>query len=147
MSVQAAGVPTPSVAPSDRDRSLWQHPDFRKFWFGETVSLLGSQVTNLALPLTAISAFHASDAEVGVLRFLQLVPYIGLALVFGAWADRVRRRHVMIATNLVRMVLIGLVPVLAAVHSGPCSCSTERGSCTCRRPRSGRSSPRPRWAA
>jgi MFS family permease len=99
------------------ERSLWHHPDFLRFWFGETVSLLGTQVSNLALPLTAISTFHASDAEVGVLRFLQLVPYIGLALVFGAWADRVRRRHVMIATNLVRMVLVGLVPVLAAVHA------------------------------
>jgi MFS family permease len=51
-----------------------------------------------------------------VLRFLQLAPFIGLAMVFGAWADRVRRRRVMIGTNLVRMVLIGLVPVLSALH-------------------------------
>ncbi|MEY9927339.1 MFS family permease [Catenulispora sp. GP43] len=107
----------PDSGPVSADRSLWHHPDFLKFWFGETVSLLGTQVSNLALPLTAISTFHASDADVGVLRFLQLAPYIGLALVFGAWADRVRRRHVMIATNLVRMVLVGLVPVLAAAHA------------------------------
>jgi MFS family permease len=112
-SVSAPAGPEPAA----REESLWHHPDFLKFWFGETVSLLGTQVSTLALPLTAISTFHASDSEVGVLRFLQLVPYIGLAMVFGAWADRVRRRHVMIWTNLVRMVLIGLVPVLAALHA------------------------------
>jgi MFS family permease len=83
-----------------------------KFWFGETLSLLGTQVTNLALPLTAIYAFHATDEQVGLLRFLQLVPYIGFALVFGVWVDRVRRSRVMLWTNLVRLVLIGLIPVL-----------------------------------
>lgn len=106
----------PPTAEPTATPSLWQHRDFLRFWFGETVSLLGTHVTNLALPLTAITTFHASDTEVGVLRFLQLAPYIGLAMVFGAWADRVRRRHVMIGTNLVRMVLIGLVPALSALH-------------------------------
>lgn len=111
------GQLTASMPVATSQESLWRHPDFLKFWFGETVSLLGTQVSALALPLTAISTFHASNSEVGLLRFLQLVPYIGLALVFGAWADRARRHHVMIATNLARMVLIGLVPVLAAVHT------------------------------
>lgn len=98
-------------APADV-ATLWQNRDFVKFWTGETLSLLGTQVTNLALPLTAIYAFHASDQEVGVLRFVQLAPYIGLALLFGVWVDRHRRRWVMLWTNAVRMVLIAAVPVL-----------------------------------
>ncbi|MER6448635.1 MFS transporter [Streptomyces venezuelae] len=93
-------------------QSLWHNRDFLKFWVGETVSLLGTQVTNLALPLTAIYAFDASDEQVGFLRFLQLVPYIGFALLFGVWVDRVRRRNVMLATNLFRAALIALIPVL-----------------------------------
>ena len=92
--------------------SLWRNTDFVKFWTGETVSLFGTQVTYLALPLTAIYMFHASATEVGVLRFVQLAPYIGLAMLFGVWVDRHRRRPVMLWTNVVRMVLIGLVPVL-----------------------------------
>lgn len=99
-------------ATAEVPESLWHHRDFMKFWFGETLSLLGTQVTNLALPLTAIYAFHATDEQVGLLRFLQLVPYIGFALVFGVWVDRVRRSRVMLWTNLVRLVLIGLIPVL-----------------------------------
>ncbi len=79
-----AGQPTGPASP----QSLWHNRDFVKFWLGETVSLYGSQVTNLALPLTAILVFHASDQQVGLLRFLQLAPYLVLALVFGAWVDR-----------------------------------------------------------
>lgn len=102
-------------APADTS-GLWQNSDFVKFWTGETLSLLGTQVTNLALPLTAIYVFNASDQEVGVLRFVQLVPYIGLALLFGVWADRHRRRQIMVWTNGVRMVLIGVIPLLHTLH-------------------------------
>ncbi|MEZ0064107.1 MFS family permease [Streptacidiphilus sp. MAP12-20] len=124
-----AGTPSAASAPSApsavdaasadgaaRAESLWRNGDFLRFWLGETVSLLGTQVTNLALPLTAIRAFGASDAQVGVLRFLQLVPYLGLALLIGVWTDRRRRRPVMLGANAVRLVLIGLVPLLAWAH-------------------------------
>lgn len=93
--------------------TLWHNRDFVTFWFGETVSLFGTQVTTLALPLTAVLMFDASTEQVGILRFVQLVPYFGLALLFGVWVDRVRRRPVMFAANAVRMVLLGLVPLLS----------------------------------
>lgn len=93
-------------------QSLWRNGNFVRFWFGETLSLLGTQITTLALPLTAITAFHASDEEVGVLRFLQLAPYLVLALLFGVWVDRSRRRHVMLWSNFARLILLALVPVL-----------------------------------
>lgn len=112
--VSSTGVEQP-VAGTDY-RTLWHNRDFMRFWVGETLSLLGTQVTNLALPLTAIYAFGATEDQVGVLRFLQLVPYIGLALIFGVWVDRVSRRTVMLGANLVRMVLIGLVPLLYELH-------------------------------
>ncbi|WP_433244581.1 MFS transporter [Streptosporangium sp. CA-135522] len=98
---------------SERPESLWRNSDFLRFWLGETLSLLGTQVTNLALPLTAIYAFHATDEQVGVLRFLQLAPYLGFALIFGVWVDRVRRRPVMLGANLTRMVLLALIPLLS----------------------------------
>ncbi|WP_328943859.1 MFS transporter [Streptomyces sp. NBC_00250] len=104
----ALQAPTAEATPE----SLWRNGDFLRFWLGETLSLLGTQVTNLALPLTAITAFDATDEQVGVLRFLQLVPYLGLALIFGVWVDRARRRRIMLGANLVRMVLLALVPVL-----------------------------------
>lgn len=41
---------------------LWRHPDFRKLWAGQTVSLVGSQVSLLAVPLTAILLVEAAQA-------------------------------------------------------------------------------------
>jgi MFS family permease len=101
-----------TAEPRKKEKSLWHNGDFLKFWVGETVSLLGTQVTILALPLTAIYSLDATDTQVGVLRFVQLAPYLGLALLLGIWVDRVRRRQVMLWTNIARMALIGLIPLL-----------------------------------
>ncbi|MGW7046979.1 MFS transporter [Streptomyces avermitilis] len=103
-----------SAAPRRRGGGLWRNRDFLVFWTGETLSLYGTQVTTLALPLAAVLVFDASAEELGVLRFLQLVPFLGLAMLFGVWVDRVRKRPVMIGANAARMVLIGLVPALSA---------------------------------
>ncbi|MEW1911871.1 MFS transporter [Kitasatospora sp. NPDC085895] len=113
----APGSTAPAEAARVTPPSLWHNRDFVRFWLGETVSLLGTQVTALALPLTAIDAFGATDEQVGLLRFLQLVPYLGLALVIGVRADRARRRPVMLGANLVRLVLLALVPLLYWWHA------------------------------
>ncbi|MBO4164716.1 MFS transporter [Micromonospora antibiotica] len=91
----------------------WQNRDFRLFWIGETVSMVGTQVTALALPLTAILVLDSSTEQVGLLRMAQLLPYLLLSLLFGALADRMPRRPLMVGANAVRLVLIGLVPILA----------------------------------
>jgi MFS family permease len=94
---------------------LYGNGDFIKFWVGETVSLYGTQITVLALPLTAVLVLGAGPEQLGVLRFLQMVPYLLFGVLFGIWVDRMRRRPIMLAANLVRLVLIGMVPILAGV--------------------------------
>lgn len=56
--------------------------------------------------------FNVGPEQLGLLRFAQLVPFLALALLFGVWVDRVRKRPVMLGANLVRMALISLVPIL-----------------------------------
>jgi MFS family permease len=102
----------PEAAP----RSLWHNTDFLKFWSGEGLSLFGTQVTTLALPLTALLVFKASPFQVGLLRFLQYVPYLFLAMLFGVWVDRSRRKRIMLLANSARLVLIALVPLLWHYH-------------------------------
>lgn len=97
-------------------RRLWRHPAFMLFWSGETVSLFGTQITLLALPLTAVLTLHATAAQLGIVRFAEAFPYVLFTLVFGAWVDRRRRRPVLILANAARTVLIGLVPLLAILH-------------------------------
>jgi len=107
--------PTPAAprVEAEPPKSLWRNGDFLSFWVGETVSLYGAQITVLALPLTALYTFKATPEEVGILRFLWLVPYLLFAMLFGALIDRAKRKPVMLGANLARLVLIGLIPVLA----------------------------------
>ncbi|MFJ9517957.1 MFS transporter [Kitasatospora sp. NPDC101801] len=92
--------------------SLWRNRDFLTFWSGETLSLFGTQITVLALPLTAVLTLDAQADELGLLRFLQMIPYLLFGPLFGVWVDRHRRRTAMIGANTLRLALIGLIPLL-----------------------------------
>jgi len=60
-----------------------------------------------------VLVFHAGARELGLLRFLELLPYPAFSLLFGVWVDRSRRRPLMLGANFTRMVLLALVPILA----------------------------------
>jgi len=92
---------------------LWQNPDFLKLWLGETISLFGSQTTMLALPLVATLTLNASPIQMGWLGTLQYIPWLLVGLFAGAWADRLRRRPIMILADLGRAVLLGFIPFAA----------------------------------
>jgi hypothetical protein len=53
---------------------MWRNRDFVRYWVGHTVSQVGSEVTELALPLVALLQLGASSGEVGVLRAAQFLP-------------------------------------------------------------------------
>lgn len=101
--------------PSGRFGALWHHADFLKLWAGETVSLVGSQVTTLALPLTAVILFKATSVQLGFLYAAGFAPFLFLTLFAGVWIDHHRRRPILLATNIGRAVLLGLIPVLAVM--------------------------------
>ena len=67
-------------------RPLWRDRRFATYWSGQTVSQLGDRVSELALPLIAVTTLHASAAEVGVLTAAIWAPNL-LSLVVGAWVD------------------------------------------------------------
>jgi MFS family permease len=100
-----------AAAVVERSTSLWRNRGFAAFWFGESVSLFGSQVTFVALPLLAMLTLDVSAAQLGTLRFAEYLPFLGFTLFFGVLADRVRRRTLMIASNAVRAVLVAIVPL------------------------------------
>ena len=91
---------------------LWRHPDFLKLWSGETISVFGSQITMLALPLTAVVILKSSPVEMGILNALAFAPFLLLSLFAGVWADRMRRRPILIIADLSRFVLLGSIPVV-----------------------------------
>lgn len=94
---------------------LWRHGDFLKLWAGQTVSVVGTQVTVLALPTIAILLLHATAAQVGLLASLERLAFPVLALFAGVWIDRVRRRPLMIAADGLRAAALLSIPLVAAV--------------------------------
>jgi MFS family permease len=95
--------------------ALWSHPDFLKLWTGQSISELGSQVSQLAIPWLAAVGLHASPLAFSLLGVLGFLPFILFALPAGVWVDRLRRRPVMIAGDCARAVLLALIPILWAV--------------------------------
>ena len=74
-------------------RSLLHHPDFLKLWTAETVSVFGSAVTQLALPLIAATVLQVNAFEFGLLTTIEFLPFILFSLPAGVWVDRLRRRR------------------------------------------------------
>ncbi len=95
--------------------TLWRHRDFRRLWIGETVSQFGFTVGQLALPLVAILVVHASTFQVGLLTACESLAFLVVGLPAGAWVDRMRRRTVLIVSDLVRVASIGSIPAAAGV--------------------------------
>jgi len=90
---------------------LWRNEAFVRVWSAATVSIFGSLLTRMALPLLAILTLGAGAIEVAVLRAVDLVALAAVGLVAGAWVDRLRRRPVLIWADLGRAVLLGSIPV------------------------------------
>src|SRR2546430_11117261 len=80
-----------------------------KLWCGQGISELGSQVSLLALPTVAILTLNATPFQVGLLEALQFLAFPVLGLIAGVYADRIRRRPIMIICDLLRMVALGRV--------------------------------------
>ena len=89
------------------------HRDFRRLWIGETLSQFGTQIGVLAVPLVAITELDATTFQLGVLVALQTAAFLVIGLPAGAWCDRMRKRPVLIAADLVRAVLLLSIPAAA----------------------------------
>jgi len=96
---------------------LWRHPDFLKLWAGETVSEFGSQVTLLAVPTVAILVLHAGPFQVGILSALEFLAFPTLGLVAGVYADRIKRRPIMIACDIGRLLALGSIPIAFTLNA------------------------------
>jgi len=88
-----------------------RHRDFRLLWTGQTLTLLGSFVSNIAYPFQVLQ-LGGSALELGAF----VSAFTGASLVFlllgGAVADRVPRRTLIIVTELVSGLTVGLMAIL-----------------------------------
>ncbi len=88
-----------------------RHRDFRNLFLGQSASAVGDQVVIVALALY-ITQRTGSATDLGVVLAAQALPMIALVLFGGVWADRMARQRIMIAADLVRASLHGVLAAL-----------------------------------
>jgi predicted MFS family arabinose efflux permease len=92
-------------------RRVLAHRDFRFLWLAQSASVIGDNIVIVALALFVVGR-TGSATDLGLVLAAQSLPLVAFLLFGGVWADRLPRHRVMIATDLVRMVLHGLLAAL-----------------------------------
>lgn len=84
---------------------------FRAYWVGEAVTLAGSSVHGVALPVVAVLELDAFPGQVSLLATAATVPAFVLALPAGVAGDRYPKKKIMIGSDLAAAVAVPVVPV------------------------------------
>lgn len=92
--------------------TLIRTPGFAWLWGGQTLSTFGSQISGIAAAYIAVTILNATPFQMGVLNAASTACFLLVGLVAGAWVDRLVKRRVMIVADIVRMIGIGLIPLL-----------------------------------
>jgi NRE family putative nickel resistance protein-like MFS transporter len=97
--------------------SLWRNRDFRLLFSAQIISLLGSGVTTVGLALFAyqLTGGASATAVIGNALTLRILAFLLFSQPAGVIADRVSRKKILIAADLVRFALLALFPFITAV--------------------------------
>jgi MFS family permease len=88
--------------------------DFRLLFTGQTVSLIGSSITTVALAFAVLEIGSATD--LGIVMAAGLVPLVAFLLIGGVWADRLPRQWVMLVSDVVRFACQAVMAWLLLTH-------------------------------
>lgn len=97
-------------------RPLLLTRDFGLVWSGQLISQIGDGISKLAL-LWFVYAITGSPLKTSVIGLLQTIPPIVLGPVIGVYVDRLPKKLLLIVSDLLRALLIGLIPCLVPVES------------------------------
>ena len=109
--------PSNRLTPSARRTRRWLLTgDFTLVWWGQVVSQIGDGVSKLAL-LWFVYSITGSPLKTSVIGLLQTVPAIVLAPVIGVAVDRLPKKILLIVSDLVRALVLGLIPCWMAADT------------------------------
>jgi Na+/melibiose symporter-like transporter len=89
-----------------------ENRNFRLFFFGGMVSLLGTWIQNLAI---GWMVYRLTDSAfyLGLVGFAGQIPALVLGPLAGVYADRINRRRILIMTQILSMILAAILSVLS----------------------------------
>jgi MFS family permease len=99
------------VTATTEQSPLWRDRRFATYWVGQGISQFGDRITELALPLIAVTSLQVGASTVGLLTAAVWAPNL-LSLFVGTWVDHhVRKRRLLIVADLLRCVVLLSLPV------------------------------------
>ena len=104
-----------SAAAAPFRRSIFSSRSFRRYFIGQTLSLLGDGFRLLAIPLLVFGITH-SALSTGVSYVCELAPFALFSLVAGSLADRLNRRTLMLGADALRCAVMLAFAALYALH-------------------------------
>jgi MFS family permease len=94
-----------------RRNLLARNRDYLKLWSAATVSLFGTQVSLVAIPVIAIFLLDAPAFQVALLGTVEFLPFLLFTLPAGAWVDRLPRRLILVAGDFGRAAALLSIPI------------------------------------
>ena len=91
--------------------------NYRWLWIGQFVSVIGDKINQIAMAMM-VYAVTGSMLQMGLMLGITLLPAALFGLFAGVYVDRWDRRRTMVAADLVRGVLVGLIPLVARFGIG-----------------------------
>jgi len=91
---------------------VFRHRNFTLMWTGQLVSTIGSALTSLAASIMVYQQTGGSALSVGLMLMATAAPSLLVGLIAGVFVDRYDRRRIMVIADLLRAVLVFLIPFL-----------------------------------
>ncbi len=91
--------------------AIFRNRSFTLLWVAQLVSAMGSALTSLAASIL-VFRLTGSALSVGLMMMATAVPTLFVGLIAGVFVDRYDRKRIMIAADLIRAVLVFLIPIL-----------------------------------
>jgi CRP-like cAMP-binding protein/sugar phosphate permease len=101
----------PASSPSISPFAIFRNRNFSRLWTGQLVSTMGTALTSLAASIL-VFRLTASAMSVGLMLMATAAPSLLVGLFAGVLVDRFDRKWIMITADLIRAVLVFLIPFL-----------------------------------
>jgi hypothetical protein len=106
-----ASEPTnPGLLSGSKRRRLRDDADFRRYWWSRVLSLVGTLINYVALPVL-VYRLSGSALVTAMVAALEALPYLLFGLLAGVASDRLDRKAVMVGADLVNAAVVATVPL------------------------------------
>ncbi|MBS0444626.1 MAG: MFS transporter [Proteobacteria bacterium] len=86
--------------------------DFMRLWLAQSISAVGSEISAVAIPLFAVTTLGFGAHELGFVLAMEGIPPVLFGLFAGVWVDRLSRRTILLASDILRFLLVLSMPLL-----------------------------------